>query len=91
MEKKNFVWPKLGVKFIKKSPMFDYYSDKLARCNDPDQLVAISREITSVSFSADEKIALILACGFRAKQFDKRIQKGVAVDEELSLVCAAEE
>lgn len=74
-----------------KSVLFKYYSDKIARCKSPDELLKISREISSKSFRADEKTALALACVFAAKQFDKQLKKAGVSNEVSSLDSRSEE
>lgn len=75
-----------------KSALFKYYSDKLARVKSPDELLALSREISTKSFKANEKAALSLSCVYIAKQFDKQNKKlrKAAVNEDSSMVCPPE-
>ena len=75
-----------------KSALFKYYSDRLARVKSPDELLELSREISSKSFKANEKAALSLSCVFIAKQFDKQNKKlrKAAENEVSSMVCQSE-
>lgn len=51
--------------------LFNLYQDRISRCKSSDELLKLSKEITTKSFKGNEKIALTLACIFAAKWFDK--------------------
>ena len=55
----------------KRSALFNLYQDRISRCKSSDELLKLSKEITTKSFKRIEKIALTLACIFAAKWFDK--------------------
>lgn len=55
----------------KRSAFFNLYQERIFRCKSPDELLKLSKEITTKSFKGGEKIALTLACIFAAKWFDK--------------------
>lgn len=76
-----------------KSALFKYYSDKLARVKNPDELLKLANEIKTKSFKANEKAALSLSCVFIAKQFDKKAAKSKVgvTDEDIPLDCPVEE
>ena len=76
----------------KQSALYNLYADRLARCQSPDELLTISKEISSISFRANERAALMLSCMFIAKQFDKeekKLRKALA-NEDFSMVCQPE-
>lgn len=78
---------------LKKSALYNLYADRLARCKSPDELMAISREITTINFKPNERAALALSCMFIAKQFDKedkKLRKALA-NEDFSMVRCSEE
>ena len=55
----------------KHSALFNLYQERISRCKSSDELLRLSREITTKSFKGNEKLALTLACIFAAKWFDK--------------------
>ena len=55
----------------KRSALFNLYQERISRCKSPDELLNLSKEITTKSFKRNEKLALTLACIFAAKWFDK--------------------
>lgn len=55
----------------KHSALFNLYQERISRCNSSDELLKLSKEITTKSFKGNEKLALSLACIFAAKWFDK--------------------
>ena len=55
----------------KHSALFNLYQERISRCKSPDELLKLSKEITTKSFKGNEKLALTLACIFAAKWFDK--------------------
>ena len=78
---------------LKKSALFNLYSDRLARCKSPDELMEIAQEMTAVHFPAHERAALALSCMYIAKRFDKedkKLRKALA-NEDFSMVRCSEE
>lgn len=63
----------------KNSALFNLYKERIARCKTPDELLKVSKEISKISFKLHERTALIVACAFAAKWFDKH---GVAPTKE---------
>ena len=55
----------------KRSALFNLYQDRISRCQSSDELLKLSKEITTKSFKGAEKIALALLCIYAAKWFDK--------------------
>lgn len=55
----------------KNSAPFNLYKERIARCKTPDELLMVSKEISKISFKLHERTALIVACAFAAKWFDK--------------------
>ena len=58
----------------KHSALFRYYKQLLERCSSADELLQISREISTNDFSGPEKIALMVSCTLIAEEFDKKGQ-----------------
>lgn len=63
----------------KNSALFNLYKERITRCKSGDELVQLSKEISKISFRMRERTALIVACVFAAKWFDKH---GVAPTKE---------
>lgn len=63
----------------KNSALFNLYKERITRCKSPDELLKLSKEISKISFKLRERTALILACVFAAKWFDKH---GIAPTKE---------
>ena len=53
------------------SQLYNCFSSRLSRCQSPDELLDLSREINCSPLKQREKSALALACIFAAKYFDK--------------------
>lgn len=55
----------------KHSALFNLYQERISRCQSSDELLKLSREITTKSFKGAEMVALVLLCIYAAKWFDK--------------------
>lgn len=67
--------------------VFNYYKDRISRCQSPAELLSITRELKAADLSRDQLVALCVAAKFAAAWFDK---KGYTLDEDSSVECSRE-